>query len=124
MKSVLVALALWSCIMTSTRSANAATIPVYLASPAKDGGGVYLAQLDADTGKLSTPSQLADAKVSFIALHPSKRFLYGVGEDKIRAFALDPRSQKLTPLNEQSSSGRGPCHVSLDPAGRNARMAN
>jgi 6-phosphogluconolactonase len=124
MKSIVGALALWSCIMTSTTTTSAATIPVYLASPAKDGGGIYIAQLDTDTGKLSPPTQLADAKVSFLALHPSKQFLYGVGEDKIRAFALDPQSGKLTPLNEQTSSGRGPCHVSVDPAGRNALMAN
>jgi len=118
------ALAFWSCIMTSTRATSAATIPVYLASPAKDAGGIFIAQLDTDTGKLSAPQQLADAKTSFLALHPSKKFLYGVGEDKVRGYALDPQSQKLTPLNEQPSGGRGPCFVSVDPAGKNTLMAN
>ena len=123
MKPLHLTLALWS-ISIMISSTRAAQIPVYLASPAKDDGGIFLAQLDTDTGKLSAPEKLADAKTSFLALHPSKKLLYGVGDDKVRAFALDPQSHKLTPLNEQSSGGRGPCHVSVDPGGKNAMMVN
>jgi 6-phosphogluconolactonase len=121
MKTVCVALALWSCMMSSTL---AATVNVYLASPSKDQGGVFLAHLDSESGKLSAPIQVADAKVGFLALHPSKTFLYGVGEDKIFAFAVDPQTKKLAALNAQPSGGRGPCHVSVDPDGKNALLVN
>jgi 6-phosphogluconolactonase len=114
-------LVLWSSIMNSS---FAATIPVYLVSPSKDQGGIFVAQLDTESGKLSTPTRLADAKSSFLALHPSKKLLYAVGEDKIRAFAVDTASGKLTPLNEQPSGGRGPCYVSVNPAGTHALIAN
>ncbi|MEA2710092.1 MAG: 6-phosphogluconolactonase [Phycisphaerales bacterium] len=124
MKTLCIALAFWSCIMTSTRTTVAATISVYLASPSKDQGGIFLAHLDTDTGKLSAPTRLVDSKTSFLALHPSKKFLFGVGEDEVRGFAVEPQSLKLTPLNEQSSGGRGPCYVTIDPAGKNALMVN
>ncbi len=116
-----VILVLWSCMMNSS---VAATIPVYLASPSKDQGGIFLAQLDTETGKLSTPTRLADAKSSFLALHPSKKNLYAVGADTIHAFAVDTAAGKLTPLNEQPSGGRGPCYVSINPAGTHAFIAN
>jgi 6-phosphogluconolactonase len=126
MKPLCIALfAFWSCIMPiSPSDSRAATTPVYLASPAKDGGGIFLAQLDTDTGKLSTPTKVTDAQISFLALHPSKKFLYGVGDDKVSGFAIDEKSLKLMPVNEQPSGGRGPCFVSLDPAGKNTLIAN
>jgi 6-phosphogluconolactonase len=118
----LASLALWSVIMSST-SAPAAEIPVYLASPHKDSGGIYRATLDADSGKLSEPARVAETKCSFLAQHPSKRFLYAVGDDKISALAIDAASGTLTPLNSQPC-GRGPCFVSIDASGKNALIAN
>ena len=127
MKMPCLTLVLWSLVMTLTpapHAARAAQIPVYLASPSKDGGGVYLARLDTETGKLSEAARVADARVSFLALHPSKNFVYGVGDDKVSGFARDPQSNELTPLNQQPSGGRGPCHVSVDPTGKTALMVN
>ena len=115
-------LVLWSCIMNSTTIA--ATIPVYLASPSKEQGGIFLAQLDTETGKLSTPKRLTDARSSFLAIAPSKKNLYAVGDDKIHAFAIDAASKKLAPLNERPSGGRGPCYVSINPAGTHTLIAN
>jgi 6-phosphogluconolactonase len=106
--------------MTST---VASEVPLYLASPAKEGGGIYRATLDTDTGKLSEPARVADAKCSFLALHPSKKSLYAVGEDKVSAFAIDASSGTLTPLNSQPC-GKGPCFVSITPDGKHALIAN
>ena len=119
----LIPLLLWSVLMSSSSPTRGATIPVYLASPAKDGGGIYLSQFDTDSGKLSTPQRLADPRVSFLALHPSEKFLYGVGNDRVYALAVDGASNNLSPLNDQPC-GRGPCYVSVDPAGRNTLVAN
>ncbi len=40
------------------------------------------------------------------------------------AFRIEPASGRLELLNQQSSGGAGPCHVTVDPTGRNALVAN
>src|SRR5207249_9415108 len=69
----------------------------------------------------------------FLAIHPSRKFLYSVNElgefrgrrgGGVSAFALDPAHGTLTPLNQQSSAGEGPCHLVVDRPGRNVLVAN
>lgn len=92
--------------------------------------GIYRAELDLATGAL-TPAKLAGKAVnpSFLALHPSGKYLYAVGEGggprggTVTAFALDAAGD-LTPLNQQSSAGAGPCHVTVNKAGTYAFIAN
>ena len=94
--------------------------------------GIYVSRFDADNGKLSAPELAAEtANPSFIAIHPNQRFLYAVGElgggaksGAVNAFAINPVTGKLTPLNQQSSGGAGPCYVGVDDAGRHALVAN
>jgi 6-phosphogluconolactonase len=96
--------------------------------------GIYFTRLDPKTGALS-PSQLAvEAKnPNFLAFHPSNKFLYACAEltdaagaksGGVSAFSIDAKSGKLTPLNQQSSGGRGPCYVSVDKTGKNVLVAN
>jgi 6-phosphogluconolactonase len=67
---------------------------------------------------------------SFLAIHPSGKFLYAVGEGggkdggPVVAFALDAKTGELKKLNEALSGGGGPCHVSLSPKGTHAIVAN
>jgi 6-phosphogluconolactonase len=42
----------------------------------------------------------------------------------VGAFAIDPKSGKLTSLNQESSGGAGPCHLIVDGAGRCVLVAN
>jgi 6-phosphogluconolactonase len=42
----------------------------------------------------------------------------------VASFALDPISGKLTPLNHQSSTSAGPCHLVVDRQGKNVLVAN
>jgi 6-phosphogluconolactonase len=96
--------------------------------------GIYAYRLDLASGKC-TPLGVA-AKVknpSFVAIHPTQKFLYSVSEIEDRAgkptggvsaFAIDRKTGKLAPLNEQSTEGRGPCHVTVDKSGRVAMVAN
>ena len=96
--------------------------------------GIYLSQFDAATGKLSSPELVAETKnPSFLAVSPNRRFLYAVSEisssggkneGAVSAFTRDPKTGKLTFLNQQPSGGGGPCHVSLDRAGRFVLVAN
>jgi 6-phosphogluconolactonase len=96
--------------------------------------GIYCYRLDLATGKL-TPAGVTEgiANPSFLAIHPSGKFLYSVSEvsdaggkpgGAVTAFALDRKTGQLTPLNHQSSEGDGPCHVSVDKTGKVAMVAN
>ena len=111
------------------------TIRVYLGTYTRKGSkGVYLSELNMTTGTLSKPT-LAGAtdNPTFLAIHPSGRFLYAAGgaakidgkpSGLITAFAIEKATGKLTQLNRQPSGGKGPCHVFVDAAGRCALAAN
>ena len=96
--------------------------------------GIYLLRLDPATGTLSAPEPAGEAvNPSFLAIDPSSRFLYAVGEvdafagaksGAVSAFAIDPGSGKLELLNQQPSGGAGPCHLIVDGEGRNVLVAN
>jgi 6-phosphogluconolactonase len=96
--------------------------------------GIYVSRLDSATGKLSAPELAAETRnPSFLAVHPTKKFLYAVGEvsdaqgkraGAVNAYALDAKTGKLTALNQQTSGGSGPCHVSVDATGQCVLVAN
>jgi 6-phosphogluconolactonase len=96
--------------------------------------GIYRLELDTTTGKLSKLEVAAPAvNPSFLAVHPSRPFLYAVSEvsgtdpqksGAIAAFSLDPRTGALTALNQQSSKGSGPCHLVVDKDGKHVLAAN
>jgi 6-phosphogluconolactonase len=96
--------------------------------------GIYLLELDLRSGRLSSP-RVAGASInpSFLAIHPSRKFLYAVNEvgefkgrpsGAVSAFAIDPARGSLTLLNQQSSVGSGPCHLVVDQSGKNVLVAN
>jgi 6-phosphogluconolactonase len=91
--------------------------------------GIYVFGLDSKTGKLEPLGLAGEAKSpSFLAIAPSKKFLYSVSEASggggLSAFAIDHKTGKLTLLNEASCQGQGPCHVSVDPTGQTVMVAN
>jgi 6-phosphogluconolactonase len=96
--------------------------------------GIYVCRFDGATGKLSAPRLAAEIESpSFLALHPSGRFLYAVNEvdnfagakgGSVTGFSVDRRTGDLTKLNAVSSRGSGPCYVTVDATGKNALVAN
>jgi 6-phosphogluconolactonase len=96
--------------------------------------GIYCYKLDLATGKLSSVSVTEGIRnPSFLAIHPSGRYLYAVSEvpdvdgkpgGAVSAFSLDRKTGQLKPLNNQPSEGAGPCHVSIDKTGKVALVAN
>jgi 6-phosphogluconolactonase len=94
--------------------------------------GIYRCELEVKTGKLTNPQVAAELRSpSFLAIHPSHRFLYAVNESgsgkntgAVSALALDPASGTLKFLNDQPSGGDGPCHINVDKTGKNALIAN
>jgi 6-phosphogluconolactonase len=95
--------------------------------------GIYRATLDGKTGALSKLSLAAKSdNPSYLAVHPGGKYLYAVNEISdfggereggVSAFAIEP-SGKLTPINQVSSHGADPCHVSLTASGAHVLIAN
>ncbi|MBI3879855.1 MAG: lactonase family protein [Verrucomicrobia bacterium] len=91
--------------------------------------GIYVSRLDTATGKLSAPELAVEAaNPGFLAVHPSGRYVYAVGElpsgGGVSAFKVDRASGKLTLLNQQDSGGAGPTHLSVDASGKALVVAN
>jgi 6-phosphogluconolactonase len=96
--------------------------------------GIYVSRLDPATGRLTAPELAAETtNPSFLAVHPRERFVYAVGEvdggkgegsGTVSAFAIEPKTGKLTLLNQQSSGGGGPCHLAVDAEGKCVLTAN
>ncbi len=107
-------------------------VGTYTDKPSK---GIYRLEFDAATGKLSrTPVLVAETEQpSFLAVHPTRRFLYAVNETAnfggkkagaVSAFALDAKTGKLSFLNRESSGGAHPCHLIVDRQGKHVLAAN
>lgn len=96
--------------------------------------GIYVAEFDAKTGKLSKPELAAElTNPSFVAIDPAAKRLYAVGEvadfngkkeGVVSSLSIDEKTGKLTLINQESSGGAGPCHVSVSPDGKVVAAAN
>lgn len=95
--------------------------------------GIYVATLDEASGALSAP-RLAAAigNPGFLVVHPARPVVYSVAgsraadgawREEVAAFAVQPDG-RLALINAQPSQGNGPCHISLDAAGRVLLLAN
>ena len=98
--------------------------------------GIYVAELDLQNGKLSEPRVAVQIdSPSFLAIHPNGKFLYCVNEmadfggaqtkaGGVSALAIDAADGKLTLLNQQSTKGGAPCHLTVDATGKWLLSAN
>jgi len=91
--------------------------------------GIYAYRYDAAAGQLSPIGLAAEsADPSFLAVHPSGKFLYAVNEagksSTVSAFQIDYATGKLALLNQVSALGEDPCYISLDRTGKYVFVAN
>jgi len=96
--------------------------------------GIYAFRFDSDSGKLASLGLVAEIKSpSFLAVHPSGKYLYSVSEidnfdgkktGGVAALAIDKATGKLTKLNESPSGSGGPCHLTVDKSGKSVLVAN
>ncbi len=96
--------------------------------------GIRAYRFDPAAGKATDLGLAAELREpSFLAPHPNRKYLYALSEiddydssqsGSISAFAIDAASGKLTQLNEVSSRGAGPCHLSVDAGGKMLIAAN
>ncbi|MCB1231889.1 MAG: lactonase family protein, partial [Verrucomicrobiae bacterium] len=99
-----------------------------------DSQGIYVSRFDLESGALSEPQLAAEvSSPSFVAIHPNRGNLYAVSEKPatgsakegtVTVYSLDPESGALTKLNERSTGGAAPCHVSVAPSGDAIVVAN
>jgi 6-phosphogluconolactonase len=122
-------------LSTLPYSGRAAEMLVYFGTYTGDRShGIYVSRLDSMTGELTAPDLAGEAtNPSFLAMHPSGRFLYAVGEvskigdtpgGAVTSFEIQRETGRLRRLNEESSRGAGPCHIVVDPSGRWVLVAN
>lgn len=126
-------------MMTPTSHADDANISkrfrVYIGTYTGPGSrGIYQTTLDLATGQLLPPQLAAEiVSPSFVAIHPSQKYLYAVSEiadfdgkksGAVSAFSIDEVTGSLRVLNQFPSEGMHPCHVIVDAAGKNALVAN
>ncbi len=96
--------------------------------------GIYVSDLDVQTGQVSTAVLAAKSdNPSFVAIHPTGRYLYAVNETSnfagakigsLSAFAIDRDTGQLKLLNQVPSGGTAPCHLVVDAMGRSVLTAN
>jgi 6-phosphogluconolactonase len=90
--------------------------------------GIYAWRFNPATGKLTSIGLVGEtASPSFLAVHPNRKFLYAVNEQRagaVTAFAIDAKTGMLKALNTVSTKGDGPCHLAIDPSGKWLVAAN
>ena len=96
--------------------------------------GIYQAKLDTESGNLHSLKLAAELdNPSFLVLHPTKPIVYAVSEvanfggekaGAVSALQRDPKTNELRLLNQQTTKGAHPCHVSVTPCGKFVLAAN
>lgn len=92
--------------------------------------GMYVFNFDRQTGTMQPLQSVTNTKSpSFLAVHPSGKYLYSVDEnaDKsggVSSYAINKETGKLTYMNSQPSLGGSPCYISIDHTGETAFVAN
>lgn len=99
-----------------------------------DSQGIYRFDFDSRTGQATEPVLAAEAlNPSFLAIHPSGNYVYAVAETgewegnktgSVAAYGVDWTTGNLRRINSKSSRGQAPCHLVVDPSGRNVLVAN
>jgi 6-phosphogluconolactonase len=100
----------------------------------KESKGIYAYSFDSASSEL-TPLGVAAETInpSFLAIDPSRRFLYavnevqnykGVSSGSVSAFSIDRSTGKLQLLNRIASRGADPCYIAFDKTGKYVLVAN
>ncbi|MGO9404323.1 MAG: lactonase family protein [Terriglobales bacterium] len=100
----------------------------------KESKGIYAYRYDAASSELTPLGVAAEtSNPSFLAIDPSRRFLYAVNEVQnykgassgaVSAFAINRQTGRLSLLNEVPSRGADPCYIAFDDTGKYALVAN
>lgn len=91
------------------------------------GEGIAIFKVDPSEGRLTPVGLVGDlVNPSFLAMSRSGEFLYAVhgDETEVSALSVDRSSGMLTFINRQSTHGKNPVHLALDPTERFLVVSN
>lgn len=101
---------------------------------AKEVNSIAICELDEARSEISIIKQAQGGqRPGYLVISKDKNFLYAVSsenyagndnENSLNAFKIEKDSWDLTKLNQQSSKGKNPCHISLSPSGKTLFTAN
>jgi 6-phosphogluconolactonase len=128
-------------IGTAMRAQEAKPTFIYVGSYTRNppGGGndnpvgLSVFRFNPANGALTLVQEVPSPNPSFVALDPTRRFLYVVNEidnfegqrtGSAEAYAIDPATGEITLLNRQSVKGPIPAHLAVDPTGHYLIVAN
>ena len=96
--------------------------------------GIYVYRMDNSTGVLERVAVTGGIKnPTFLALSPDNSHLYAVAEinehcgrptGAVYSYSVSPDSGDLAYVNQQSTGGPGPCHLTVDATGAHVIVAN
>jgi 6-phosphogluconolactonase len=132
---VLILIGLLTALFVPVAGARAEEALAYVGTYTEQGSeGIYAYRFDPATGRSTSLGLAARTdNPSFLAVDPKGRFLYAVNETgafqgeptgAISVFAIDRGSGRLDLVQQVSSLGRDPAHLSLDKTGRYLLAAN
>jgi 6-phosphogluconolactonase len=121
--------------MADTQNSSKNSFLLYVGTYTDKGSkGIYAYRFDAAAGQLAPLGLVAETtSPSFLAIEPTRRFLYAVNEipkykdassGGVTAFAINSETGKLSQLNEVASGGADPCYIAFDKTGKFALVAN
>lgn len=90
-------------------------------------GRIWVFAFDENSQSLTPVGSIPAGRTpSYLAVDPSRRFLYAVDEAaaQINVFAIEPGTGLLSPLQTVNSAGDGPTFVTVDRTGRSVLVAN
>lgn len=88
--------------------------------------GIYVAEVDPDSGRLELIQTVPSDNPSFLALSPDQRFLYAINEvadfegeevGSVEAYRIDRDSGEIALINRRALPGSIPAHLAVDPSG-------
>jgi 6-phosphogluconolactonase len=94
--------------------------------------GIYVYQFNSNNGTAKELSHIKINSPSFIDVSKNGKYVYAVNENAnknnkggmVSSFYFNRDSSKLVFINQQSSEGNSPCHLSLDKSGKTLAVAN
>ena len=90
-------------------------------------------RLDETEGQLTKIQEVASHNPSWLAVHPTRRFLLVLNEQKeyagqasgaIASYAIDPNTGEVAFLNRRATHGADPAHCAISPEGDYVLIAN
>ena len=114
-----------SILLLLASAAVSAATPVLIGTRTNgESKGIYAADFDDATGKLSDVRLVAEAQnPGFLALHPDKPVVYATGKNAAAAYSYE-KDGSLKLLNSFSTQGTNPCHLEVAPGGNLLAVAN